>query len=408
MDTDSSLPPLLFLAVSLLAFAWASVVVATRRRRFTLAMLLDNAPSPFTGFLRFMAAGIVGVSTAAYGLSLFPDWPLGVLLASIGGTAAALVALHLLIGYWAASFPQAARRLARPHRWFAANGSGGGDGDPAVSQESYGHPSDGAAEVSPDPFPLTAAEILNLDEQDIDMVRSISRMDDQDVQDIMVPRLDVDAVELESSLDVVVEAFVSTKHTRLPVFRGTMDDVVGIVHISDVLPALAADSTPTVEQLMRPAEFVAENMAVDDLLHLMLTRFLQMAIVVDEYGGVEGIVTLEDVLEEIVGEIDDEFAEADDEVPSPDPDGSWSVAATTPVQDVNRIIGVRLDGRDVNTIGGYVYTALGRMPTTGDTVTGDQVSIEVTQMRGRRIQRLKLVPLQTELQPRKETGASAS
>jgi CBS domain containing-hemolysin-like protein len=133
-------------------------------------------------------------------------------------------------------------------------------------------------------------------------------------------------------------------------------------------------------------------MAVDDLLHLMRSKSLQMAIVVDEYGGVEGIVTLEDVLEEIVGEIDDEFDDAEAEELEPVADGSWLVKATAPVEDVSRAVGLKLDSGDVNTIGGYVYTQLGRMPSVGDVVVSDQTSIEVTQVRGRRIYQLRLVP----------------
>ena len=105
-----------------------------------------------------------------------------------------------------------------------------------------------------------------------------------------------------------MDTLSASKHTRLPVYRHTMDDVVGIVHISDVLLALAHGAYSTsLESIMREPEFIAENMAVDDLLVWMRSKSLQMGIVVDEYGGVEGIVTLEDVLEEIVGEIEDEF-----------------------------------------------------------------------------------------------------
>ena len=247
---------------------------------------------------------------------------------------------------------------------------------------------------------------MNLDHYDIHMVRSISRMDDRDVQDIMVPRLDVDAVAVTSPLDELVNILVDTKHSRLPVYRGTMDDVVGVVHISDVLLTLA-NGPPGVplESIMREPEFVAENMAVDDLLHLMRTKSLQMAIVVDEYGGVEGIVTLEDVLEEIVGEIEDEFGDDAGHEPTAAADGSWLVSATMPVEDVARVLGIELDYGDVNTIGGYVYAQLGRMPVTGDVVGSAGLSIEVTQVRGRRIQQLRLTPTGADAAPPDPTGA---
>ena len=401
MDTDSSLPPLLFLAASLLAFGWVSIAVATRRRRPGLVALLGYSPSPGLGVLRVLSAGIAGVSTASVIANLVPGWPsILFLLITVAATAGALVVVQVLTDRWSSIYPNAARRVARPGQWFSGSGAPSGNGAASIGWEINPAPADGPGGIPnsddssrQEPDPLTADEILNLDRNDIDMVRSISHLDDRDVQDIMVPRLDMDAIALSSSLDEVVKAFVSTRHTRLPVYRNTMDDVVGIVHISDVLPALASGkSADTWDYLMRDPEFVAENMAVDDLLNLMRAKSLQMAIVVDEYGGVEGLVTLEDVLEEIVGEIDDEFAGSDPGAPTLADDGSWILNATMPVAEVNRIVGVQLNGLDVNTIGGYVYTELGRMPAVGDVIHKDGLHVEVMQIRGRRIQQLRLWP----------------
>ena len=400
MDTDSSLPPLLFLAASLLTFGWVSIVVATRRRRPGLVALLGYSPSPGLGAIRVLSAGIAGVSLGLVALRTMPTLPnILTLLAAIAITAIALISIQLLTDLWSSLYPSAARRVARPRQWFPTRKPVSHtvaatpvywefSVPPTAGVES----ANGSDEEYQETDRLTPADILNLDQHDIDMVRSISRMDDRDVLDIMVPRLDMDAVAITSSLDELVEQFVSTRHTRLPVYRNSMDDVVGVVHISDVLTALAAgQSAVQLDDLMRTPEFVAENMAVDDLLHLMRSKSLQMAIVVDEYGGVEGLVTLEDVLEEIVGEIEDEFAAPDDpDAPTRVEDGSWIVNATTPVEDVNRMVGVELDGHDVNTIGGFVYTELGRMPTTGDVICNDGVQIEVLQVRGRRIQQLRL------------------
>ena len=347
-----------------------------------------------------LSAGIAGVSLGALIFGLIPALAtVLLLLISAGATALILIALQALTDLWASLYPNGARRVARPRQWLfrrrvsTTNGAGTSAGveigaSSVIGQAGISNTDD---EANLETDPLTADEILNLDQNDIDMVRSISRMDDRDVLDIMVPRLDMDAIALTSSLDEVVKAFVSTRHTRLPVYRNTMDDVVGIVHISDVLPVLASGETETtLDDLMRDPEFVAENMAVDDLLHLMRTKSLQMAVVVDEYGGVEGLVTLEDVLEEIVGEIDDEFAASGPETPLMADDGSWTLNATMPVEEVNRIIGVQLNGHDVNTIGGYVYTELGRMPTSGDVIAKDGLCIEVVQVRGRRIQQVRL------------------
>ncbi len=400
MDTDSSLPPLLFLAASLLIFGWASVAVASRRQSQASAVFLNRPASPVIGILLAAAAATAGGSVLAIAYQLANGSPAVIALAvAVLATSAILACVFLGARVWARHSPRVVRRVADPRRWAGDGNWVGSANEPslpiAVEGSADGDPENGHA----DGPTLTPAELMNLDRHDIDMVRSISHMDDLDVQDIMVPRLDVQAVEVTTRMTDLVEMLVSTRHTRVPVYRDTMDNVVGIVHISDVLQAVAAGSTESsVDAIMREPEFVAENMAVDDLLHLMRSKSLQMAIVVDEYGGVEGIVTLEDVLEEIVGEIDDEFDDAEAEELEPAADGSWLVKATTPVDDVSRVVGLELDHGDVNTIGGYVYTRLGRMPSVGDVVVTDRTLIEVTQVRGRRIYELRLVPPAAEKQ----------
>ncbi len=398
MDTDSSLPPLLFLAASLLIFAWASVAAASRRESQASTVFLTRRTSPAVGILLAAAAATAGGSALAIAYQLANGLLAVIALAlAMLATSGVLACVYLGAQFWARQSPRVARRVADPRRWTGDRnwvGSEGGASLPiAVDGGPDGDPENGHADGST----LTPAELMNLDRNDIDMVRSISHMDDLDVQDIMVPRLDVQAVEVTTRMDDLVQMLVSTRHTRVPVYRDTMDNVVGIIHISDVLQAVANGTTETqVDAMMREPEFVVENMAVDDLLHLMRSKSLQMAIVVDEYGGVEGIVTLEDVLEEIVGEIDDEFDDAVAEELEPAADGSWLVNATTPVEDVSRVVGLELDHGEVNTIGGYVYTRLGRMPAVGDVVLSDQTSIEVTQVRGRRIYQLRLVPAAAE------------
>lgn len=394
LDTDSSLPPLLFLAAALLLFAWAGALRAVHRRPPPVAALLTHSPPAAIGWLRVLAAVGAGVAAAALVSGLTPGWHAAwQLLAAVPGAAASLAVTQLLAGRLAEAFPNAAQRLARPRRWFAHGGVLPPNGNASPANGSDHDPAGPANDYHPEPPPLTPAEIMNLDPHDIHMVRSISRMDDRDVQDIMVPRLDVDAVPVTASLRDVVNTLVATKHSRLPVYRGTMDDVVGVVHISDALLALSRGPGGTpLESIMRAPEFVAENMAVDDLLHLMRAKSLQMAIVVDEYGGVEGIVTLEDVLEEIVGEIADEFGNGSHDEPIAAADGAWLVSATMPVAAVARAVGIPLEPGDVNTIGGYVYTQLGRMPAVGDVVDTGAARIEVMQVRGRRLHRLRLTP----------------
>ena len=355
------------------------------------------------------------------GISLAADWPptgsgsvwlvAGLIAVSTITTTVALIALDFGIRAMVRLAPDLAVRLARPKHWLSDSG-------PANYSNGYTSGTNGNGEDWAETdtegnllsaTPLTPADLLGLDQYDIDMVRSISRMDDRDALHIMVPRLDVDAVEVSSSLAAVVDTLSASKHTRLPVYRHTMDDVVGIVHISDVLLALAHGAYSTsLESIMREPEFIAENMAVDDLLVWMRSKSLQMGIVVDEYGGVEGIVTLEDVLEEIVGEIEDEFTITSAADLAAAPDGSWTLNAALPIADVERAVGVALDYGDVNTIGGHVYSELGRMPTVGDVVRTGDVSIEVTQVRGRRIHQVRLRPANHEIVAAQQTGLPGS
>ena len=393
LDTDSSVPPLLFLAASLLIFAWASVAAASRRQSQASAVFLTRPSSPVIGILLAAAAATAGGSALAIAYQLANGSPPVIALAvAVVATSAGLACVYLGARLWASQSPRLVRRLADPRRWTGdANWPGSASG-PSLPIAMDGGPDGDPENGHADGPTLTPAELMNLDRNDIDMVRSISHMDDLDVKDIMVPRLDVQAVEATTPMAELVRMLVSTRHTRVPVYQDTMDNVVGIIHISDVLQTVAEGAIQSeVHAIMREPEFVAENMAVDDLLHLMRSKSLQMAIVVDEYGGVEGLVTLEDVLEEIVGEIDDEFDDAEAEELEPAADGSWLVKANAPVEDVSRVLGLELASGDVNTIGGYVYTLLGRMPSVGDVVVSDQASIEVTQVRGRRIYELRLV-----------------
>ena len=398
------------LAVALLLFGWGSVAIAAARRaqppvplavpggqdaRIGAASWIRAAAGLLAGGCAVLiAAAVVNASPfAGVSSSGASGWlVLALIVAAAVAGIAALVILDLAARLVVSRFPAIGDWALRPLNWrhrrqparaAAPNGvPGNGNG---AARDNDGQP--------PAPPPLTADEILTLDHNDIDMVRSISRMDNRDAADIMVPRLDVDAVAASATPDEVVAKFVASRHTRLPVYRETMDDVIGVVHISDALLAMSSPDPATAlipASIMREPEFVAENTAVDDLLALLRRKSLQMVIVVDEFGGVEGIITLEDVLEEIVGEITDEFTEPDSAEPALYTDGQWTLNATMTLDDLSRAAGITLEHGDVNTVGGFVYTRLGRMPAVGDLVYADTATIEVTQVDGRRIQQVRL------------------
>ncbi|MEC9290414.1 MAG: hemolysin family protein [Chloroflexota bacterium] len=249
----------------------------------------------------------------------------------------------------------------------------------------------GVAEDELEQPAITKEELTALDNRDREMLRSIIRLDVTTVREVMVPRLDMAAVESDSSLNVVAETMVSAGHSRLPVFEETIDNILGIIHARDVLASLArANTGDTLRTLVREAFIIPETKRVDDLLEELQERRTQIAIVVDEYGGTEGLVTMEDLLEEIVGEIEDEFSRSRDAQVVKQPDGKVLVDAALTTEHVEEIFGATIDTTEVDTVGGYVYHRLGRIPQTGDVVKTDRLHIEVVSMLGRRLRKLRI------------------
>ncbi len=238
---------------------------------------------------------------------------------------------------------------------------------------------------------ITEEELSGLDNRDREMLRSIIELDYTTVREVMVPRLDMVAIEADLSLEEAAATIVEHGHSRLPVYVGTIDDMLGILYVRDLLAAIAnPQETRDVRTLTRPAFIVPETKRVDALLEEFRERRTQIAIVVDEYGGTEGLVTMEDVLEEIVGEIEDEFSRVREAEILRQDDGTVFVDAGLSTEDVEDMFEVDIDSDDFDTIGGYVYHHLGRIPQVGDEVVSDDLKVEVMSVAGRRLRRLKI------------------
>ena len=213
------------------------------------------------------------------------------------------------------------------------------------------------------------------------------------VREIMVPRLDIVAVPVTASLREALDIIVNHGHSRLPVYEGTIDRIVGVLYAKDVLRWLRETypSWPetTVAEVMRPPYFVPDSKRVSELLPEMRQRKVHLAIVVDEYGGTAGIVTIEDILEEIVGEIQDEF---DREMPDMVRVGEneYVINARADLEDVSDFIGVPLPDEYADTLGGFIYTLLNRMPERGDVVIYPPVRMQVLTVDGRRIRAVRI------------------
>jgi CBS domain containing-hemolysin-like protein len=208
----------------------------------------------------------------------------------------------------------------------------------------------------------------------------------------MVPRIDVFALEVSASLPEAIETATASGHSRVPVYAETIDNIVGILYAKDLLrvkpdPTQNADSQP-IRGLCRPAFFVPEAKKVDELLREMQARRFHMAIVVDEYGGMAGIVTLEDIVEEIVGEIQDEYDVAEEKLYQQNGPEEYSFQGRINLDDFNEVLGTHLAKDNADTLGGYIYGEIGKVPTGGEQLTVDDWTLTVEQVTGRRIRRV--------------------
>ena len=230
------------------------------------------------------------------------------------------------------------------------------------------------------------------------------------VLDVMVPRADIKAIEVEADIASVIDAMRDAMHTRLPVYRNTLDEVIGMVHIKDMLPFWGDGEDFKLETIKREILFVPHSMRVLDLLLQMRDTGVHMAIVVDEYGGTDGMVTIEDMVEEIVGEIQDEHDKIVPPQITEQPDGSLEADARVEVEELEKRLGLSLldDERreDVDTLSGLIFTLLDRLPARGEVVRHPAgVEFEVLDADPRRIKRLRILQRPTPPSPPPEQGS---
>jgi len=245
-----------------------------------------------------------------------------------------------------------------------------------------------------DPAPDAKGDLSPLERQ---MVRNLLHFGERDAGDVGVPRADIVAVEEKTSFADLVRLFAEAGHSRLPVYRGELDTIIGMVHIKDVFAILATGAAhpDSIAALIREPLYVPMSRGALDLLADMRASHVHLAVVLDEYSGTEGLVTIEDLIEEIVGEIEDEHDEAPEALIVPIDGGAWEADARAELEDAGVLIDPRLsqaDG-DVDTLGGLTALLAGHVPQVGECI--DHPSgwkIEVTQADDRRIQRLRLHP----------------
>ena len=235
----------------------------------------------------------------------------------------------------------------------------------------------------------SSAEQGEIEQEEQEMVYKVFDFADKDVSDVMVPRPDVVAISIDLPPAEALQAVLESPYTRYPVFRESLDNVVGVLHVRDLISAMHDRGIAAVnlEELIRPAYMVPETKDLAALLTEFRRTNQHLAVVIDEYGSVEGIVTLEDLLEEIVGEIEDEFDLPDENVERVD-DHTIRVDGTFPIDDFNEQFDVDLPVEDYHTIAGFVFGQLGRAAQQGDVVSHDGLDFRVDELDGQRIGRL--------------------
>ncbi len=229
-----------------------------------------------------------------------------------------------------------------------------------------------------------------LEEDEREMIASVIELGDQPVREIMLPRMDIVAGPSDSTVTDVLDRIVASGHSRIPIFEETIDNVVGVVYAKDLLKHLRDGKlTDPVLPLAREPYFVPETKKVDELLHDMQQRRVHLALVLDEYGGTAGLITIEDLIEEIVGEIQDEY----DVEESPIEQLSETEAvfdARVSIRDVNDTLDLDIEDEDFDTLGGLLYHELGKVPSVGDEVRADGAIVTVLSTTGRRVRKVRV------------------
>ena len=368
---DSGLSSGLVLVAALLAYAG----VGLKR-----GMLRDAGTPRWLEMLRVGTITAVAVSATAFLFSI--SWMTWLWVALLGlALWALLAALDVLSAHLTSNgrlkFPafQRGRKLAGSMESAASNQADGGE-------VLWSHELE---------LVVGAEADSELDERERSMIRAVLRLDDYNARDVMVPRMDIVSVDVKDDVSSVVNRMLESGYSRLPVYRETIDDVVGVIYSRRLMPLLNTEPPwPSLEELMLEPFFVPETKRLGELLTEFQGRHVQMALVVDEHGGTEGLVTLEDLLEEIVGEIEDEFSKEKGPIVTTTADGGLIVDAGLSLNDLEELVDAKFDEAEVDTIGGIVYSILDKMPKPGDEVVYEGLRIKVLTTMGRRLRKLLL------------------
>lgn len=238
---------------------------------------------------------------------------------------------------------------------------------------------------------VIAEETLNeLNVEEKDMIRGIVELSDTTIKEVIVPRIDVVFISDEITEEELYNILIETGHSRFPVYKETIDNVIGVLYVKDLFSKIVSKSPIIINEVIRKPYFVPESMKLDSLLKEFKHRRVHIAIAVDEYGGVSGIVSMEDIIEEIVGDIQDEFDNEDEDILSIG-EGIFLCDARVNIEDFNEELDMNISDDDFDTLGGFVFDLFGKIPVRFEKVSYNNVDFIIQNMDGHKINTIKVV-----------------
>jgi CBS domain containing-hemolysin-like protein len=232
-----------------------------------------------------------------------------------------------------------------------------------------------------------------INEEENEMIRSIFALRDTVVREIMVPRTDMASISADAAFREVLNSIIDCGHSRIPVFDGSIDNVIGLVYAKDLLKCWGMDeSLFSLRRILRTPYFIPETKNLEELLHDFKKKRIHIAIVIDEYGGTSGLVTIEDLLEQIVGDIQDEY-DLEEEWLEEGEDGSAVVDARLPIEELEEYFGVEIEREKFDTVGGLIFHLTGRIPAAGEEVEVGSIRLKVLEADARKIKKVRISKL---------------
>lgn len=247
---------------------------------------------------------------------------------------------------------------------------------------------------------IDAGEIEGVvDEQEREMIRAIFELDHTVVREIMVPRTEMAAISVESSVRETIDAIIACGHSRIPVYDGTLDNIIGLLYAKDLLKSWGlADSQIQLRSLLRQPFFTPETKTLELLLQEFKKKKVHLAIVVDEYGGTSGLVTIEDLLEQIVGDIQDEY-DMEEDLYVLNTDGSLTTDGRLPIEDLEEQLSIEIERDKFDTVGGLVVHLADGIPTQGTVIIGNGIEIEILDADPRKVKQVRISRISATAEP---------